>query len=66
MNRDKQLKTSILMWLLEHEKEWQRTNTCVDEFRNYIYDDNGEHLIGGEEVYNFIKKADELLFGDDK
>lgn len=51
------------MWLLEHENEWQRVNTCVDEFRNYIYNDNGNFLIGGENVHDFIVKADKLLYG---
>ena len=61
VNRDKELKRIILIWLLEHENEWQRINACVDEFRNYIYDDNGSYLIGGVSVANFINKADKLL-----
>ena len=51
------------MWLLEHENEFQRVNTCIDEFINYIYSDNGNYLIGGEIVSNFIKNADKLLYG---
>lgn len=63
MFKDKELKKVILMWLLEHENEWQRVNTCIDEFRNYIYSDNGNYLIGGKNVASFIKKADNLLYG---
>lgn len=64
MFRDKELKKVILLWLLEHENEWQRVNTCIDEFRNYIYSDNGNYLIGGKNVASFIEKADKLLYGD--
>lgn len=63
MNKDKELKKQIILWLLEHENEYQRVNTCIDEFRNYIYSDNGNYLIGGENVANFIKNADKLLYG---
>lgn len=63
MGKDKELKKEIILWLLEHENEWQRVNTCVDEFRNYIYNDNGNFLIGGENVHDFIANADKLLYG---
>lgn len=64
MFKDKELKKVILMWLLEHEDTWQRVNVCIDEFRNYIYQDNGNYLIGGENVSKFIVKADKLLYSD--
>lgn len=63
MNRDKELKKVIILWLLENENEWQRVNACIEEYKNYIYDKNGNRLIGGENVLNFIKKADKLLYG---
>lgn len=59
----KELKKEIILWFLEHENEWQRVNACNDEFRNYIYSDNGNFLIGGENVHNFIVKADKLIYG---
>lgn len=59
----KELKKQIILWLLEHENEWQRLDTCINEFRNYIYDNNGNYLIGGEIVSNFIKNSDKLLYG---
>jgi len=61
----KELKKAILLWLLENKNIWQRVNTCVDEFRNYIYSDNGDYLIGGVNVYNFIINADKLLYGNE-
>ena len=58
----KELKKAIIEWLLENENEWQRLNSCKQEFRNYIYDNEGNYLIGGEDVSNFINEADDLLY----
>ena len=57
-----ELKKAIIKWLLEHENEWQRLNACTKEFRNYIYDNEGNYLIGGEAVSDFIDKADDLIY----
>lgn len=57
----KELKRAIINFILDNEKEFQLTNTTTKEFRNYIYNEKGEHLIGGEDVYNFIKDAITLL-----
>ena len=59
----KELKAEILKWLLEHEKEWQRVNACIEEFRPYIYNADGNYLIGGQMVSEFITEADKLLYG---
>ena len=59
----KELKAEILKWLLEHENEWQRVNKCTEAFRPYIYNSEGNHLIGGDIVASFIVEADELLYG---
>lgn len=59
----KDLKKAIINWLLDHENEWQRVNACHDAFRQYIFDANGEFIIGGRDTSEFISKADELLFG---
>lgn len=64
MNKDLELMESILIWLLRNKNLFNRVNHCIDEYRNYIYDDNGSYLIGGEEVVNFIEKADKLLFSN--
>ena len=58
----KELKKEIIKWLLENENEWQRLIACTKEFRNYIYDNEGNYLIGGEEVSNFIEEADDLIY----
>ena len=60
----KELKQAILNWLLENENEGQRINACVKAFRAYIYDENGNYLIGGQIVSEFIKDADKLLYGN--
>lgn len=58
----KELKQQIVDWLFEHENEWQRTNACVKTFREYIYNSEGDHLIGGEDVYNFIRSVEDLIY----
>ena len=58
----KELKKEIIKWLLENENKWQRLNSCKEEFRNYIYDNGGNYLIGGEDVSNFINEANDLIY----
>lgn len=62
----KELKQAIVTWLLEHENEWQRVNSCREAFREYIYGKDGNYLIGGEVVADFINAADKLLYGNNK
>ena len=59
----KDLKKAIVLWLIDNENRWQRVNSCTSEFKNYIFNDEGNYLIGGKEVSEFISKADDLLFG---
>lgn len=59
MNRE--LKKAILDWLYEHPDAWQRTNACREAFRPYLYDYNGNWLIGAEEIDEFISKAAKLI-----
>lgn len=59
----KELKKAILDWLLDNENEWQRVNACREKFRVYIYNEDGNYLIGGEVVSKFITDADKLLYG---
>ena len=61
---NKQLKKEIVNWLLNNENKWQRVNACVEEFKYYIYNPDGNYLIGGKEIANFIKKAENLLYGE--
>ena len=57
-----ELKKAIIEWLIENKNEWQRVNACHKHFRQYIYDESGHHIIGGEVVSDFISSADKLLF----
>ena len=61
---NKELKKVIVNWLLENENKWQRVNTCKEKFRNYIYDEVGNYIIGGEIVGDFINNADRLLYSE--
>ena len=61
----KELKQAILNWLLENESQWQRVNACVKAFRAYIYDENGNYLMGGQVISKFIVDADKLLYGNE-
>ena len=58
----KDLKKAIISWLLDNENKWQRTNSCHEEFRPYIYNSDGNYLIGGKDVSEFIHAADKLLY----
>jgi hypothetical protein len=58
----KELKTAIIKWLLGNENQWQRANACTEAFREYIYNKNGNYLIGGEAVIEFIAAADKLIY----
>lgn len=59
---NKELKKAIINWLIENENEWQRTNACTENFRNYIYDNNGNYIIGGETVSTFVRDAEKLIY----
>ena len=58
----KELKKEIIVWLIENENKWQRVNSCKKEFREYIFSNSGDYLIGGEEVHEFITGADDLIY----
>ena len=61
--RTMELKKAIIDWLFENKNAWQRANTCREYFRTYIYDSDGNYLIGGEEVNNFITDAEKIIYG---
>ena len=48
MNIDKELKRIIFNWLVDNENEWSRVNACHKKFRDYIYNSEGNYLIGGK------------------
>jgi hypothetical protein len=51
---NKKLKDAIIKNVQENVNDFQLVNTVVDNFRAYIYDADGDYLIGGEKVSNFI------------
>ena len=57
-----ELKKAIIEWLIDNKNAWQRVNACHDVFRQYIYDDAGNYIIGGKVVSEFISDADKLLY----
>ena len=50
-----EFKQRVVEWICKH------VNACVDEFRGYIYDCNGNFLLGGDGVLDFIKQACRLM-----
>ena len=56
-----ELKLEIVQWLIEHKKEHQLTIACHEHFRPYIYDAEGNYLIGGKNISNFISNMEKVL-----
>jgi hypothetical protein len=59
----KELKKAIVNFILDNDNDFQLTNNTTNKFRLYIYDNEGEYLIGGEDVKDFIYKAIDLITG---
>lgn len=59
----KELKQAIIKFIFDNEKEFQLFSAVQNKFRPYIYDAEGQYLIGGEDVKNFIEKAIDLIEG---
>jgi len=57
----KELKQAIVNCIFENEKQFQLINYVKTQFREYIYTSQGNYLIGGEEVGEFIDNAIKLL-----
>ncbi len=60
----KELKQAIIKYIFDHIYSFQLHNNSVEEFRYYIYDKDGEYLIGGLDVRDFLTKAIELIRHD--
>ena len=58
----KELKKEIAYWLFDNENTFSRLSHAHAEFTAYIYKKDGIYLIGGEEVSNFIKDLDKLIY----
>lgn len=61
MNIYFELKKSILAWYLENINTWQRSNACREAFRQYIYDADGNYIIQGKAVSDFIDAVEKLF-----
>ena len=55
-----QLKKEIFLYMIENHNEFQLVNSTVKKFKQYIYTENGEFCIGGEEVHDFILQVNKL------
>jgi len=58
---NKNLKKAIVNFIIDNENEFQIINYTSEAFREYIYTNKGEYLIGGEDVLTFIREAIKLL-----
>lgn len=58
-----ELKRAIIEWVFDNIGEFQIVNAAHKQFRNYIYDDTGDYLIGGKKVSEFIDETIKLVRG---
>ena len=56
-----ELKRAIVNHIFDNINEFSLHNSLTDKFKAYIYDDEGEYLIGGLEVADFITNAIKLI-----
>ena len=62
MKRDIELKRSIVKWYCDNYKRFGSPDECVRVFKAYIYDERGEYLFGGKEVFDFIHEIRNILY----
>lgn len=55
------VKVAIIKWFTENINRWQRVISCYNAFRPYIYDSEGNYLIGGKEIGEFIEYIDKAF-----
>ena len=56
-----ELKQAIVNYIFKNIYDFQIVNSTIDQFKNYIYDKEGEYLIGGGDIAKFIKDANNLI-----
>ena len=56
-----QLMQAIFNYLIDNRNGFNLHNATTEQFKPYIYDDQGNYLIGGEQVGQFISDAIELI-----
>ena len=59
-----ELKKAIIDWIFNNMNDFQIVSACHEAFCEYIYNREGNYLIGGAEVSNFIKEAIKLIKGE--
>lgn len=62
MKRDIELKRAIVNWYCDNYKSFASPDECVKVFKAYIYDEKGEYLIGGKEVFDFIHDVRIIIY----
>lgn len=56
-----ELKKAIFDYLAEHKDTRNRLNFVREHFREYIYNSEGNYLIWGKEISDFITELDKLI-----
>lgn len=56
-----ELKKAIFYYLVEHKDTRNRLNFVKEHFKEYIYNSEGNYLIWGKEISEFIKELDKLI-----
>ena len=61
MEMNIELKQAIVNYIFKNIDDFQIINSTIDQFKNYIYDKEGEYLIGGGDIAKFIEDANNLI-----
>jgi hypothetical protein len=56
-----ELKKAIFDYMIEKHDLFNLVNNTVDHFREYIYNSEGNYLIGWKEVAEFITELNKLI-----
>ncbi len=56
-----ELKKAIIEWMVENVSLFQLTNNTREHFKEYIYTSDGQYLIGGKQVSDFISDMSDIL-----
>jgi len=56
-----ELKKAIFNYMIENRDLFQLVNSTISHFREYIYNSEGNYLIGWKEVAEFITELSKLI-----
>lgn len=59
-----ELKKAIIEYIFDNLKYMNLVNQTIDHFKAYVYNAEGNYLIGGQGVSDFIKDAIKLIEGE--